>query len=636
MQVLVVGCLPPLLNISLTSMYPTILSIQKAILSDNLSNLEELNLSKTLTEDSETNGTLLSTLIPSIISHCLLLNKLDLSKNILASHGACVLGEYFVPLTTKRREFKLDLSDTSIGTEAMLLFSNKVAEMLKSLAPFLVTISSECDLILQNNPLGHDGLKAISRLLRSELCPVTKLNLDETDTSSDHLLQSSQCSGPGEEDKVESSSLTELRMCNNKLGGHIYLDFMVTTATEYLFTNLEKLYLTNILIEDNSKIGEILKLLLITIASYCPCLNHLDISENNIGVHMSSALGEAFPLFICSRTQTVEIHMDKCNINDEAMIAFSDQVSAKMKAIPKQGFSECHLYFDENSLEGSEGVLAILKMLTVCPITYLDICNLAHHVTETQLQHVSLIASDNYPNTVVESSNLTNLDMRNTKIRGCCHIKCLEIGIVNKYLTNLEWLCLSNTLSDNAKENGVLLCTLLPAIASHCPCLETLDLSKNNLGVPGADALGEAFLQLVSVGGKLDIDLSEASFNSEAVIAFIEKATHASGNFTVSRSPIAEITLTLNENPIGYKGLVSILKMVSTSDFSFSELSIRNITVPDIMSQSSSMQRVRENQIQIKSDVILRGGTLSTPRVYDRERVSNVGILCIRCMRRVT
>ncbi len=46
-------------------------------------------------------------------------------------------------------------------------------------------------------------------------------------------------------------------------------------------------------------------------------------------------------------------------------------------------------------------------------------------------------------------------------------------------------LFLSNTLTDDADINEALLTTLLLSLASHCPHLQILDISKNNLRVQG-------------------------------------------------------------------------------------------------------------------------------------------------------
>ncbi len=68
---------------------------------------------------------------------------------------------------------------------------------------------------------------------------------------------------------------------------------------------------------------------------------------------------------------------------------------------------------------------------------------------------------------------------------GVSGIQSLETAVQSGALINLLELGLSNTLTDDADVNGALLTTLLQSIASHCAELVNLDISDNNLGLPG-------------------------------------------------------------------------------------------------------------------------------------------------------
>ena len=87
---------------------------------------------------------------------------------------------------------------------------------------------------------------------------------------------------------------------------------------------------------------------------------------------------------------------------------------------------------------------------------------------------------------------------------GVSGIQSLETAVQAGVLVNLKELKLSNTLTDNADINRALLTTFLPSIVSYCPHLWGLDLSRNNLGVPGASALGRLF---TSNRSELTLDL---------------------------------------------------------------------------------------------------------------------------------
>ena len=77
----------------------------------------------------------------------------------------------------------------------------------------------------------------------------------------------------------------------------------------------------------------------------------------------------------------------------------------------------------------------------------------------------------------------------------------------------------SNTLTGDADINGAVITTCWRSITSHCPPLRILNLSENNLGVPGACALGEALPLLTK---DIDLVLNNTMLDSEAIIAFTD------------------------------------------------------------------------------------------------------------------
>ena len=86
-------------------------SLETAVLSDALINLKVLKLAKTLTDDADVNGALLTTLLQSIAPHCPDLVKLLLSDNNLGLPGLCSVVEN-IPL----RLTKIELSATHLTT----------------------------------------------------------------------------------------------------------------------------------------------------------------------------------------------------------------------------------------------------------------------------------------------------------------------------------------------------------------------------------------------------------------------------------------------------------------------------------------------------------------------------------------
>ena len=134
---------------------------------------------------------------------------------------------------------------------------------------------------------------------------------------------------------------------------------------------------------------------------------------------------------------------------------------------------------------------------------------------------------------------------------GMSGIQCLEVAIQIGTFVKLESLNLSNTFTGDADINGALLATLLPSIASHSPHLEYFNLSKNNLGVPGASAVSE----LITVSrSKLELNLRDTNINAKAVAALFPSSRHS--------EPCCLSDLNLSKNPIGYDGLLAIFRML--------------------------------------------------------------------------
>ena len=178
-------------------------------------------------------------------------------------------------------------------------------------------------------------------------------------------------------------------------------------------------------------------------------------------------------------------------------------------------------------------------------------------------------------------------------------IQSFEASVQAGTFVNLERLYLPNTFTNDADINGALLATLLPSIASHCPHLKYLNLSKNNLGVPGASAVGELItiskseLELsnsnlgvpgASAVGELiasnrrkvaQLALIDANINAKAVAALFPPASHS--------ELCCLKLLDLSENPLGYDGLLAVFKLLRSRIFPVLEtldLSQTDFTTP--------------------------------------------------------
>ena len=207
---------------------------------------------------------------------------------------------------------------------------------------------------------------------------------------------------------------------------------------------------------------------------------------------------------------------------------------------------------------------------------------------------------------------------------GVSGIQCLEAAIQACTFINLERLSLSNTLTDDADINGALLATLLPSIAFHCPHLKYLNLSKNNLGVPGVSAVDELITNSTSV---LELDLSDANINAMAVAALFPSSRHSES--------CCLSYLILSKNPIGYDGLLAIFRMLRSRSFLFD--TTLNLSYIDLTTSVTSESQYHNILLPNTLNVLNLGPSfenrLTTLSLYNNNFSGDKVLILAECMR---
>ena len=145
-------------------------------------------------------------------------------------------------------------------------------------------------------------------------------------------------------------------------------------------------------------------------------------------------------------------------------------------------------------------------------------------------------------------------------------LQALESAVCGDVLAKLEDLNLDGSLASDADTNAKWLATL----SDHCPNLKRLDLSNNNLGVPGASALAklhiryELNLNKIYLGDK-GLTILVKSLKVK-ILRLADNDIHASGI-----SCLADArekfwgALDLSGNPLGLEGTIVVGKMLSSS-----------------------------------------------------------------------
>ena len=280
-------------------------SLETAILADGLTNLESLDLSSSLPDNSDINGKLLSTFLLSIASHCPHLNDLDLSKNNFGSRGAVALGEAFSKLMSSRDKLELNVNDNKITGRAAEEFAEIAIRQLGE-------CSCKCELDFGRNPLGNDGLLAIFKLLMNRDCPITELDLGYTaltttlHTESHIYTNLTDCSRD-----LENNTLATLYIYETNLSGDwVY----VLAQCIQVCKSLETLWCSG-----SSLTSESIITLLSYLKSNGVCQKHLqewDLRGNSIDNGGAYALIENLPeLFPCLES----VDLDSTLVSDERL-----------------------------------------------------------------------------------------------------------------------------------------------------------------------------------------------------------------------------------------------------------------------------------------------------------------------------
>ena len=204
-----------------------------------------------------------------------------------------------------------------------------------------------------------------------------------------------------------------------------------------------------------------------------------------------------------SHCHSVRISLSRCGLNDKLLKRLTDLLSSaggKLKVVD--------LNLGNSKLTGN-GVSDLLTRASAA-FSSLEDLTLDNNSIGVNSIVTSLI------DTSCKSLTLFSLSHNPLGVSG---MQALERAVVSGVLVNLKWLSLSNTLTGDVDINGAIITTCLRSITSHCPHLVSFGLSGNNLGVPGACALGEALPLLTN---DLNLHLDNTMLDSEAIIAFTD------------------------------------------------------------------------------------------------------------------
>ena len=262
-----------------------------------------------------------------------------------------------------------------------------------------------------------------------------------------------------------------------------------------------------------------------------------------------------------SSCQEVVIDLSGCSLSDTQLINLTDILSGVKDRLKIQKLS-----LNDNKIT-DKGIADLFcrASISISSLTELSL-------DDNNVQNMASLLTTN-------CSMLTDLSLSNNSL-GVTGIESLQIAMDASCLAVLEELDLSNTFTDDTDINGALLISMTSSIAEHCHVLHSLTLSKNNLGLPGAGALGESLPLLtcnLSEYESLWLYLDEVNFDCEAMAAFSNRFYSSNIGFTSENS----CTIRLDDNPLGSRGLLQLFKIFRSNTCRITNLQLDNICSPD-------------------------------------------------------
>ena len=176
---------------------------------------------------------------------------------------------------------------------------------------------------------------------------------------------------------------------------------------------------------------------------------------------------------------------------------------------------------------------------------------------------------------------ITRLYLSGSRLTVSC-LQALENAVRGDLFAKLEWLNLAGCLTSDADTNAAWLTTFLEALSAHCPHLRSLDLSDNNLGVPGASAISNIFEQndhrhIICLNktnlGDEGLTILIKSLKVVSILELADNDIHATGVSCLADAVCEgkmivgglDSKFDLRKNPLGLEGTVAIGRMLSSS-----------------------------------------------------------------------
>ena len=242
---------------------------------------------------------------------------------------------------------------------------------------------------------------------------------------------------------------------------------------------------------------------------------------------------------------------------------------------PINSFYSAMLYFDNSpTAHDCSAILYVIANLQECEH---GLCINFGNASENQIKELMHILASKKGKLWISKLNL-----RGSRLT-VSSLQALKSAVRGDVLAKLEELHLEGSLTSDADINAKWLATL----SGHCPNLEDLNLSNNNLGVPGASALAKLhvvdhlYLNTTNLGDKgLSVLIKSLKVISD--LGLEDNDIHASGVSCMADAVCSgelklvskffvyglyEDMLDLSGNPLELEGTIAVGRMLSSRHF---------------------------------------------------------------------
>ena len=332
--------------------------------------------------------------------------------------------------------------------------------------------------------------------------------------------------------------------------------------------------------------------------------------------------------------QSLILRMNGCGIEDNGLEWLTESLSNANGLLRVK-----HLDVTKNSIS-SNGIHMLFTRAFFAFSSLEQLC-----LSKNKIDHRGINAIFCLATTRQRYHSLTRLNLSDNPL-AAAGFKELENAVLADSVPQLHSLDLSNTLTVDARDNSVALKSLTEALAINCSQLMAFSLSKNTLGVTGAEVLGRIMPKLTQRVSEFDLFLNDAQLGDDGLVAFVDSLPedcklfffgirhndiHHLGLSTLAEKSFSQrfscVVLDLASNPLGCKGTFQLSSMMSCERATVRHLylSFCELTSPVLFSENflrcSSM--VQNNSI---TSLGLSGNCFSG------ERISFLAGLIISCV----